>query len=164
MAVNSMSRAHLGSPSERRRPAGPRRSSWQGARRAMACADRRRKGLNRGAIRAYWLSVGVAEALMAIRLISKLVTAEPGTAVTQLVYPVTDILLAPFHGLSPEPQPIGRVLELPTIIAILLYFVFAWTAMDSLLLVLDRPPVVRIARFRRRPRAAGSHRLQEDRR
>jgi hypothetical protein len=164
MTVNSMSRAPLGPPPERRRSAGPRRRSWQATRRAMARANRRRRGLSRGAIRAYWLSVGVAEALMAIRLVSKLVTAEPGTAITQLVYPVTDVLLAPFHGLSPEPQPLGRVLELPTIIAILLYFVFAWTAMDSLLVVLDRPPVVRIARFRRRPSAARSHRLQEDRR
>ncbi len=89
-----------------------------------------------------WLLVGFLEGLLAIRLLLKLIAANPSNPFASAVYGVTDFFLAPFFGITGSPATDGVVLEIPTIIAMLVYLLFAWVIV-KLIWVIFEPPTSR---------------------
>lgn len=69
---------------------------------------------------------GIVEALIVIRLILELLAANPSAGFTNLIYTITDPLVAPFQGVFPTPQSHGSVLDLAAILAIIVYALLTW--------------------------------------
>ena len=86
-----------------------------------------------------WLFLGALEATLALRIILKLMAANPSNAFAAFVYSVTDIFLAPFVGLTATPAAGGMVLELSSIIAMLVYGLVGWGVERLVWVVFYRP-------------------------
>lgn len=69
-----------------------------------------------------WWAFGLIEALIAIRFILKAVAANAGAAFAALIYGITDPLVGPFIGVLATPTFGPSVIELPALLAILIYF------------------------------------------
>lgn len=67
------------------------------------------------------LLFGALLVLIGLRVLLKLIAANPANPVAALVYAFTDLFLWPFSGLTVTPSANGMVLEIPAIIAIFVY-------------------------------------------
>lgn len=76
--------------------------------------------------RVVYLILGIIEALLVIRLILKLLAANPAAGFTSLIYGITAPLVALFQGVFPNAQGSGSVLEAATILAMVVYALVAW--------------------------------------
>jgi uncharacterized protein YggT (Ycf19 family) len=77
-------------------------------------------------VRIIYLVFGVVEALIAIRLILRLLAANPYAGFTSLIYNVTQPFVALFQGVFPDAQSRGSVLEVSSLLAILVYALLAF--------------------------------------
>jgi uncharacterized protein YggT (Ycf19 family) len=77
-------------------------------------------------IQAVYLVFGVIDALIAIRLVLRLLGANPNAGFAQFIYGITAPLVAPFAGLFGNPQAGGSVLELHSIVALAVYALVVW--------------------------------------
>jgi len=98
-----------------------------------------------------WLMFGALESLLALRVILKLVAANPGNTFASLVYALSDLFVWPFVGLTITPSAAGIVIEIPTIIAMVVYAILAWLLI-SLVNVLLYRRTERSVRIERRER------------
>lgn len=73
-----------------------------------------------------WLLFGVLEGLIALRIALKLIAANPANPFASLVYSFTDLFLWPFFGLTISPSVGNLVLEIPAIIAMMVFALVAW--------------------------------------
>jgi hypothetical protein len=85
----------------------------------------RRKRIYKGE-QVIYLIFGIVEALIAIRLILRLLAANPAAGFATFIYGITDPLVAPFVGLFATPAYDGNMLELGSIVAIIVYALVAW--------------------------------------
>lgn len=69
---------------------------------------------------------GVLEALILIRVILKLLAANPDAGFSNLIYGITGPFVAPFQGVFPTPQSNNSVLDVAALLAILVYALLAW--------------------------------------
>jgi hypothetical protein len=86
-----------------------------------------------------WLLFGLLEALIGLRIILKLIAANPGNPFAALVYNLSAVFLWPFFGLTGTPAANGMVLEIPSIIAMIVYGFLAWVIAYTVWLLLYRP-------------------------
>src|SRR5689334_21363428 len=95
------------------------------------------------AARIVYLVFGIIEALILIRVILKLLAANPDAGFSSLIYGLTAPFVAPFEGVFPSPSGGGSVLELSSILAIIVYILLAWAIVRIIELVnRRRPPAV----------------------
>lgn len=73
-----------------------------------------------------WLMFGFLEALIGLRVVLKLIAANPNNPFAYLVYSFTELFLWPFRGLTAAPSFNGMELEIPAIIAIFVYALLGW--------------------------------------
>lgn len=73
-----------------------------------------------------WLLVIIVEIFIALRVILRLMAANPNNAFAAFVYSLTDVLLFPFAGITITPGAGGVVLDIPAIIGMLVYALFGW--------------------------------------
>jgi uncharacterized protein YggT (Ycf19 family) len=88
-------------------------------------------------VRIIYLVFGVVEALIGIRVILKLLAANPDAGFTSLMYNVTQPFIALFQGVFPDAQSKGSVLEVSSLLAILVYALLAF-ALASLVRIMGR--------------------------
>jgi len=86
-----------------------------------------------------WLLFGILEALIGLRVFLKLIAANASNAFAALVYNASSLFVWPFSGLTRTPAAEGMVLDIPSIIAMLVYALVAWVIVRLLWIVLDRP-------------------------
>jgi YggT family protein len=77
-------------------------------------------------IQVMWMLFGFLEALIGIRIVLKLIGANPGAFFTQVIYGLTDLFLWPFAGITPDPGVGAFQLEISSIIAMIVYGLIAW--------------------------------------
>jgi uncharacterized protein YggT (Ycf19 family) len=95
------------------------------------------------AARIVYLVFGIIETLILIRVILKLLAANPDAGFSSLIYGLTAPFVAPFEGVFPAPAGGGSVLELSSILAIIVYILLAWVIVRIIDLVnRRRPPAV----------------------
>ncbi len=87
-----------------------------------------------------WLVFGIIIGLIALRVGLKLVAANPANPFAAFIYALTDLFLWPFFGLTVAPAVGGIVLEIPSIIAMLVYALAGWLVASLVWFVLYRPP------------------------
>lgn|SRR5574341_1985591 len=85
-----------------------------------------------------WLMFGALEGLLALRLILKLLAANPANPFASLVYTLSDIFVWPFIGLTITPAAGGIVVEIHTIIAMVVYAMIGWLVISVVRLLLFR--------------------------
>jgi hypothetical protein len=73
-----------------------------------------------------WLVTGILESLIGIRILLKLIAANPEAGFATFIYNLTAVFLAPFFGLTAEPEANGAVLEISSLIAMLAYALLTW--------------------------------------
>ena len=73
-----------------------------------------------------WLLLGLLEAMIALRVVFKLIGVNAANSFATLLYNVTDFFIAPFASLTGAPAIGGMVLEIPSILAMIVYLLVAW--------------------------------------
>ena len=73
-----------------------------------------------------YLIAGIIDTLLVIRLVLKLLAANPAAGFTTLIYGVTNPFVALFEGVFPNAQNRGNVLDLAALLAIIVYSLLAW--------------------------------------
>jgi len=86
-----------------------------------------------------WLFVGSVEVLIGLRVLLKVIGANPDNDLARFVYNFSALFLAPFFGLIGSPAAGGMVLEIPSLIAMLLYGLLGWGIVRVILPLFSRP-------------------------
>lgn len=92
-----------------------------------------------------WLLFGIIEAIIALRVVLKLVGANPESPIVAMLYGFTYLFLYPFTGLIGSPTVGNLVLELSSLFAMLIYALIAWALAKIVWLIFYRPPVPVVA-------------------
>jgi len=89
--------------------------------------------------RVVYYILGVLEALLAFRLVFKLLGANPSSGFVSFIYSITQVFLIPFNTIFSSPSTEGietiAVLEPGTIIAMIVYALIAWGIVKLLIVV-----------------------------
>jgi YggT family protein len=86
-----------------------------------------------------WLFFGILEGLIALRILLKLIAANPNSPFAAMLYRFTDLFLFPFAGLTATPSAGGMVLELSSFIALIFYALIAWVVARLVWVIFYRP-------------------------
>lgn len=92
------------------------------------------------AIRLVYLVLGVVEVLLAIRVVMKLLAANPGAGFSSFIYGITAPFVAPFQGVFPEPASNGSVLEISSLLAMVIWALVAWIIVRIIDMLRQRQP------------------------
>jgi uncharacterized protein YggT (Ycf19 family) len=87
-----------------------------------------------------YLVFGVIEGLLLIRLVLKLLGANPLAGFSKFIYGLTDVFMAPFRNLLPTigSSSSGAVLETSVVIAIIVYALIGWALARLIVIVFFR--------------------------
>jgi len=85
-----------------------------------------------------WLMFGALEGLLTLRLILKLLAANPANPFARLIYGLSDVFVWPFVGLTVTPSAAGIVVEIHTIIAMVVYAMIGWVVITLVRLLFYR--------------------------
>jgi uncharacterized protein YggT (Ycf19 family) len=86
-----------------------------------------------------WLVLGVAIAMIGLRVVLKLIAADPANEIARFVYDSTGPLVAPFVGLAPTPSTGDLVFETFSLVAMLVYALAAWVLVRLVWLLFEPP-------------------------
>jgi hypothetical protein len=87
----------------------------------------------------YFLT-GAVGFLLALRIVLKLMAANPDSGFTRFIYGVSGPFVAPFAGIVGTPSAEnGSVFELSTLIALIVYLIIGWGIARLLALLVNRP-------------------------
>lgn len=75
-----------------------------------------------------WLLLSMLEVLLGMRVILKLIAANPASGFAKFIYGASDVFLLPFYGLTQTPSANGSTLEIFAIIAMIVYAILFWFA------------------------------------
>ncbi len=87
-----------------------------------------------------WLLLGILEAVIALRVVFKLIAVNAANPFATLLYNVTNLFVAPFASLTGAPAAGGMVLEISSIIAMVVYLLIAWALERIVYVLFYRPP------------------------
>jgi len=92
------------------------------------------------------LLFGIVEALIALRILLKLIAANPSSPIAVLIYGATDWFLRPFVGLIAPITIGGMVLEPASFFAITIYALVGWVIQRAIWVLFSRPrgPIVAV--------------------
>lgn len=76
--------------------------------------------------RIIYFILGIVETFLVIRLILKLLAANPDAGFSRLIYGVTNPLVGPFQGVFPDASARSGTLDLAALLAIVVYALLAW--------------------------------------
>jgi hypothetical protein len=92
-----------------------------------------------------WLLLVVLETTIALRIVLKLIGANPDNSVAALIYGFTNVFLSPFAGLMPTLASGGMVLEISSFIAMLVYALVALAIERLVWVIFYRPRAQTVA-------------------
>jgi hypothetical protein len=85
-----------------------------------------------------WLVVVVIDGLIGLRVLLKLIAADPVSPFVGFIYTASGLFLWPFAGATASPAAGGMVLETPALIALLVYALLGWVVVRGLWVFFDR--------------------------
>jgi hypothetical protein len=88
--------------------------------------------------RLVYLVTGVIDSLIGVRVLLKLIAANPDNLFASLIYRLTDWLLRPFASLVANPIIGGSVIEITSIIAMVVYTLIGWVLVQFIWILLFR--------------------------
>lgn len=94
--------------------------------------------------------VGLAELILGLRILFRLLDANPAASFVGWIYETSDTLMAPFRGIFPPATLEGGItLDVSAIFAAIMYLVFGALLMGLLSLVPTPAPVERVKRVKK---------------
>lgn len=96
-----------------------------------------------------WLVAGIVEELIGMRFLLKLIAANPANAFARLVYGLSDLLVGPFLTLTDSPTFGEAILEVPSLIAMLVYALVAWAGARLIWVLFERSRARSISLYER---------------
>jgi hypothetical protein len=103
-------------------------------------SDREERIFTFKVIQLIWLLLGILEALIALRIGLKLISANPASPIVAFIYGFTYLFLFPFAGMIASPSSGSNVLELSSVFAMLVYALITWAVGRTVWLLFYRPP------------------------
>jgi uncharacterized protein YggT (Ycf19 family) len=93
----------------------------------------------RRATEVIYLMLGIIDGLLLIRIVLKLLAANPLAGFSKFIYNLTDVFLAPFRNLLPTVGGgSGAVLEMSTVIAVIVYALIGWALVRLVAIMFSR--------------------------
>ena len=86
-----------------------------------------------------WLLFGVLDILLLFRFALKLMGANPANAFASFIYDLSDLFISPFVGLIESPTSGDLVIDVPVLVAIIVYSLVAWVLVQLMWLLLYHP-------------------------
>ncbi len=86
-----------------------------------------------------WGGVAFIEALIGLRVALKLIGANPDNDFARFVYGFAGLFVGPFVGLTGTPSTGGMVLEIPSLIAMVLFGLSGWAVIRLVQFLFNRP-------------------------
>ena len=86
-----------------------------------------------------WVFFGLLIGIIGLRVLLKLIGANPEAPFALLIYSFTELFLWPFYGLIGSPTAGGMLLEIPALIAIIFYAFLGWAIVKFTALLIFRP-------------------------
>ena len=97
-----------------------------------------------------WLLGGLLQAILGLRFLLKLIAANPNSPFADFIYQFSDMFLWPFQALTISPStPQGVVLEIPTLIAMVIYAILTWAVVRLIELILIPSTREKVTVYRR---------------
>lgn len=84
-----------------------------------------------------WTVIGLIEALIGLRVLLRLIAANPDNPFVRFIYDFSGVFVSPFLGIVHDPSSGGAVLEINSLIAMLVYLLIGWVAMRLIWLMFD---------------------------
>jgi hypothetical protein len=112
---------------------------YQKARQVVENVDAGRRTAISRIAQLVWLLFGALEALIGLRVLLKLMAANPQNPLASFIYSFSDLFLWPFKGLTVEPSAQGMVLEIPSIIAMFVFALIGWAIVRLIWLLFYQP-------------------------
>jgi uncharacterized protein YggT (Ycf19 family) len=112
--------------------------------------ERERRIFTFKATQLVWLFFGILEAMIALRILLKLIGANAASPIATFIYGFTELFLKPFAGLTGTPSAGNMVLEISSFIAMVVYALVAWAIERLFWVIFYRPrgPVVAVTETR----------------
>jgi uncharacterized protein YggT (Ycf19 family) len=111
----------------------------------------RRQNVSR-LVQLIWLAFGALEVLIGMRILLRLIAANPNNPFARAVYDFSTLFLWPFESLTVSPAVNGIVLDIPALIALLVFTLIGMGLTQFLWIVLTRRNSRRVVVYERRPR------------
>jgi uncharacterized membrane protein YuzA (DUF378 family) len=86
-----------------------------------------------------WLVVGLIEALIALRVVFKMIGVNADNAFASFLYSVSNVFVAPFASLTGAPAVSGMVFEFSSIIAMIIYALIGWAIVKIVYVAFYKP-------------------------
>jgi hypothetical protein len=93
-----------------------------------------------------WLLFGLLEALIGLRVVLRLIAANPANPFARIVYDLSYVFVWPFLGLTHTPAANGAALEISSLIAMFVYALVGWALVQFVWIVFDRPRSATVVR------------------
>lgn len=106
--------------------------------------------------RIIWSLLAVLEIALALRFMLKLIAANPNSGFAVFVYGLTELFVLPFASLTPTWASGANVFEVTTLIAMMIYVLFTWLAIQAFRIVTDRPSSRTMTRSTREQTGTGA--------
>jgi YggT family protein len=90
--------------------------------------------------------LGLLEILLGMRVVLKVIAANPDVGFATFVYGITKPFLAPFTALVGTPKSGGTILEVTTLIAMAVYALLFWIVIRAVRIAATRPTARTITR------------------
>lgn len=111
-------------------------------------AAERRQGLYQ-VTRIIWSLLGLLEILLGLRVLLKLMAANPNAGFAVFIYGITGPFIAPFTGLTATWFSGEMILEVTTLIAMAVYVLLFWVIARVVRIAVDRPSARTVTRSTR---------------
>lgn len=92
-----------------------------------------------------WLFLGLLEALIAFRIVLKLIAANAASPFAAFIYNFSNLFVFPFAGLTGTPTAGGSVLEISSVIAMIVYALLGWAFERIVWVIFFRPREANVA-------------------
>lgn len=90
--------------------------------------------------RLIYFCFAVIEIVLGLRILLKLIAANPESGFTRFIYVITRPFVAPFSNIVTMPTASnGATLDLSSLLAILVYLLMSWLCVRLFLLLIERP-------------------------
>ena len=122
---------------------------FQRRRRVIRDVGVERKQLLNKVTQFIWFLFTILEILIGLRVILKLIAADPNNPFANFIYQLTGVFLQPFFGLTSTPAAQGMVLEIPSIIAMFAYALLGWVIVRLLWLIFYQPITTVVSTYER---------------
>ncbi len=89
--------------------------------------------------RIIWSLLALLEVSLGLRFMLKLIAANPHSGFAAFTYGLTELFVLPFSGLVATWSSGAMILEVTTLIAMMIYVLLAWLAVQGIRIATDRP-------------------------